>query len=121
MTIYASKTPRDLNHDPLPFAVKKDRASRNWMNEFRFEPRPEFDHVQHHPVNPILADVRRYREERQRLNNPKGWAHILRVFMRAADHGQYVTSDWERFTTPEMLDHARKVLTRLAALEESHD
>lgn len=68
-------------------------------------------------MNPILADVRRYRQARLRMNNPKGWAHILRAFDRAAQHGAYVTNDWVRITSPEHIDHARRVLQRLARLE----
>lgn len=70
-----------------------------------------------HEANPILVDVRRYRAERARMNNPKGWAHIRRVFSRAALHGAYVTNDWERISSPEHIEHARRVIDRLARLE----
>lgn len=61
------------------------------------------------PGNPILWLAREYRADRLAMRNPKGWAHIARKVEQyvAAHPGKY---------TPEQIDHARKVLERLAAL-----
>jgi len=72
----------------------------------------------HLQSNEILADIRRYRTERLRMNNPKDWAFILRVFKGVEERGFYVTNDWKRITSPEMIYHTAKVLTRLANLEK---
>lgn len=68
-------------------------------------------------TNLVLEDTRRYRQARLRMNNPKGYDHILRVFTRARDYGHFVTGNWERITNRRMLAHAAKVLERLANLE----
>lgn len=68
--------------------------------------------------NEILADIRRYRAERLGMNNPKDWAFILRVFEGVKERGFYVTNNWARITSPEMIDHTAKVLTKLASLEK---
>lgn len=66
-------------------------------------------------TNPILLDVRKYRTERLRMNNPKGWDHILRKFEYAVtEGGAFVTNEWARITNPEHIAHARAVLERLA-------
>lgn len=67
--------------------------------------------------NKILADIRKYRAERLRMNNPKDWAFILRVFETVEARGVYVSTDWERITTTEMIEHAYRVLTRLASMD----
>jgi hypothetical protein len=66
--IFASKTPRDLNHDREPYESDGLRITRErylgmdpahrkaaWL----YNPRPEFDHVQHNPPNPILVWLRK--------------------------------------------------------------
>lgn len=60
--------------------------------------------------NPILIDVRRWGHNH--------WPTVSARFNYAADHGAYVTSDWERVTDPDHIAHARKVLARLASLQE---
>lgn len=60
--MFASKTPRDLNHDPNPWVVHTPEgyADRRYpvprsYHEMEYAPRPEFDHVQHNAPNPILV------------------------------------------------------------------
>lgn len=72
----------------------------------------------HNPNNEILADIRLYRAERLKMNNPKDWAYILRVFERVDAKGVYVTNGWTRVTSTDMIEHTKKVLTRLANLEK---
>ena len=43
------------------------------------------------------------------MSNPKGWDHVLRRFEHAA-----LSNPWN--ATPAEIEHAAKVLTRLAAL-----
>ncbi|UVG35306.1 hypothetical protein SEA_CECE_300 [Microbacterium phage Cece] len=71
------------------------------------------------PVSPILEDLRLYRAERLRMNNPKGYDHILRKFDYATSHGYFVTNNFEHVENKDVLDHARRVLERLVSLEES--
>lgn len=70
--MFASKTPRDLNHDPLPHAWYSPNGffsgrsggpyraavgdSPGWRSEHA--PRPEFDHVQHNEPNWMLVGLR---------------------------------------------------------------
>lgn len=91
--MFASRTPRDLNRDPVPYV---ERAGVVF-----YEPRPKFDHVQRNPVNPILAIVRQ---------TPSITAHswLNKPLLR----GELPMSAY----TPEEIDHARRVLTRLANL-----
>ena len=125
MSIFASKTPRDLNPHGviMTSAGTLPLCSCGWQRRRLDGPTladhiAEFDHVQHNEPNLILVDVRRYVEERSRMNQPKGWSRVLGIFSAAADYGHFVTGDWEEITSPEMLDHARRVLTRLANLAQ---
>ncbi|MDF2506313.1 MAG: hypothetical protein K0Q52_172 [Microbacterium sp.] len=125
MNIFSSRTPRDLNRDPAPWVWLEhgERRGRTggelqlpqadgWKS--RYEPRPEYEHVQHNEPNPILVDVRKFRALRLKMNNPKGWAYILRVVERAVTARAYA----DVTVTEEHIDHARRVLTRLARLAE---
>lgn len=114
--MYASKTPRDLNHDPRPYRNKYDNS--RWSDPgvdltgttVVHDPRPEFDHVQKNESNPILVGARHPSEDWQEwlfaLNDPR------EVFTYDADY--YGEGDI-RECTPEMIDHARRVLSRLEA------
>lgn len=98
--MFASKTPRDLNHDPEPWTGPwgEDRHGPigGWSSVW--SPRPEFDHVQHNEPNPILVAFRSGKY-------PAGyWAH------RLAKGDLPVAVD--KASTNE-IDHARRVLARL--------
>lgn len=105
MNIYSSREP--FNDDPQPYVTYADDRrtevrSKEWdiqsdgaVEYVRvYEPRPEHDRPQHNPTNPILV---------ARRNNPGE-----NIYYR----------DLERWPTEAEKDHARKVLTRLAALKE---
>lgn len=64
---------------------------------------------QTNPTNPILLDLREhYRGD---------WGVMLKHFNYVTyAAGHYVTKDWERITEGRQIDHARRVLTRLASL-----
>lgn len=120
MTMFASRTPRDLNRDPHPWLdpTADPRRTPFWRTSYRmtgmvYEPRPEFDHVQHNPPNPILVEVRL----NCRTPEVDGWnARIAALYyieevLPDATYAQSV-----RRWTAEQIDHARRVLTRLANL-----
>ena len=112
--MFASKTPRDLNHDPLPYLYASTdytaRFSHNnlgypYASSAIYDPRPEFDHVQHNEPNPILVEFREESEALGRMH-PADWARTCsREF-------------WGKEVSRDMLHHARRVLTRLANLAQ---
>ena len=87
--MFASKTPRDLNHDPLPYLYASTdytaRFSHNnlgypYASSAIYDPRPEFDHVQHNEPNPILIA---FREQRPVTTATKdAYLHARRVLRR---------------------------------------
>jgi|GEM_PF-2496307 len=105
--MYASKTPRDLNHDPKPYTdietpLRYIYAPSGTDYYFRYDPRPEFDHVQHNEPNPILVKIREI-PDADRGNWISG-------FLSAAERVRFAAwNDAE-------VDHARNVLSRLARL-----
>lgn len=119
--MFSSKTPRDLNHDPKPYRYNNSRDIRRALEDmpvnvvhYTRDPRPEFDHIQHNPPNPILAGARHpsedWREWLAALNDP------TEIFSWDADQD----GDGDvRICTPDMIDHARRVLTRLAQIGAS--
>lgn len=133
MTTYASKTPRDLNHDPHPWAVyvwphpprinasmryaTKDETERQAFGSYvhGFYPRPEFDHVQHNEPNPILVYLR------DAMTRPGSEGLVLAY---VAEEQLYSIREAEQFgavaaygfpATREHVAHARRVLERLAS------
>lgn len=108
--MFASTTPRDLNQDPKLHSWFSDDGGVTW---YEHEPRPEYDHPQYNRPNPILVDVRAHIGD-------ASWTNMLKAFNWATSSGYpYVTKEWERIEDPRHIDHARRVLTRLAALEQS--
>lgn len=121
MTQFASKTPRDLNHDPEPW-YNHDNGER-WESRlephWESQPRPEFDHVPRpgaNEPNPILVAVRIDTGATYATTTESVEAYLEciceRRTIRDANNGYGVWS-------PAHIDHARRVLerlTRLAAL-----
>ena len=112
--IFSSKTPRDLNRDPEPFL--DERGSR-WISPvtfqprtFTYSPRPEFDHVQHNEPNPILVDLRHNGEP------DEGRAHYAADLALGGESWRY----WMKRVPQSRIDHARRVLTRLANLTKEN-
>lgn len=126
MTMYASKTPRDLSHDPYPWAVyvwphpprinasmryaTKDEAERQAFGSYvhGFYPRPEFDHVQHNEPNPLLILWRETTD-----GDMRGWGAWLTL---AAYDMIY-----DGLCTEAHKEHASRVLTCLANLSRIGD
>jgi hypothetical protein len=107
--MFASKTPRDLNHDHRPYRLVNgrlpdDRFRVAWNKFYVHDPRPEFDHAQHNEPNPILVAFRADLEDDV---TPR--ERVLWWLAYGIDH--YSTA------TDVQCDHARRVLTRLADLE----
>lgn len=105
--MYASKTPRDITHDPEPweyFDGTRRHAPLNQHPEnpyrvlWTYNPRPEFDHVHHNRPNPILRIARRAHED----------GHL------AAFIDGFMGDRHERQNEHPYATHARRVLTRLA-------
>lgn len=84
MKMFASKTPRDLNHDPKPWVTEEGVRQASSEVPFRFGRRTyaDFDpreHVQHNEPNRILVAFR----ERGDVEYPEQWWHAtvaLRTF-----------------------------------------
>ena len=119
--MYASKTPRDLNRDPQPYWEGGERVSIAPGDTYlraimatSFDPRPEFDHVQHNKPNRLLIDFRRidggrgeYADWVRDIDENRGW-----WVSQMAPSGNTIGY------APHEIQHARKVLTRLANLAE---
>ena len=106
--MFASKTPRDLNNDPVPHAERGGTTV--------FAPRPEFDHAQHNEPNPVLIAFR----EDKVLEVPERalvWSVAIDAFgmfggwksWGKPDHPHYVLTT----ATPEQIEHARRVVNLL--------
>jgi hypothetical protein len=102
MAIFASQA---QNFDPAPYRhVRSGARSRRYIegqetSGWVFDPRPEYSNR----VNPILAEFRR--------SSPWDIAHDAAVELKWLDHPARPVVD----ATPEHIDHARKVLQKLAA------
>lgn len=114
MTLYASKTPRDLNRDPEPYvyAFGGERLSREdaYWNVGRvigYEPRPEFDHPQHNEPNPILLDLR----------DTHGLPDLWLEAIEGRDGDVFLAGVPRAFgdVRADHINHARRVLRRLAS------
>lgn len=136
MSIYASKTPRDLNHDPMPWHVSltPSRGGNGRWREWRgaasswddalvraedahpgwtahtggLIPRPEFDHKQHNEPNPILVEFRDV------AGTHFPFAEDLDWWLKCLEDPTFdYTASGYRWTRAHV-DHARRVLERLA-------
>lgn len=115
--LFASKTPRDLNHDPEPFV---DDHGCRWIapvtfqpRTFRYDPRPEFDHVQYNEPNPILVNLR------QRIAT--GFDDVEEFAWWLKNEYNHDTDSWvweDDSITESHVAHARRVLSRLATPTE---
>lgn len=120
MKQFASKTPRDLNHDPAPVRIagKTARSKRVLWDGDVFDPRPEFDHVQHNPESTVLSSFRKVGD----AGYPDAW---IAASFAATEFGGYPEWDDPRsyfhvFTTAsrDEILHAREVLARLQSIKQ---
>ena len=77
-------------------------------------PRPEFDHVQHSPVNAILVSLRGRLKFQNDVHHPSTAPRIAQTMLAVLDK-RY---PWLEPATDDEIAHARRVLTRLARLAE---
>ncbi|MDY0829118.1 hypothetical protein SK224_08250 [Microbacterium sp. BG28] len=130
MSIYASKTPRDLKHDDQPYVStygfdvgeRYHVADPSSMLRRRFDPRPELDHVQHNAPNPILARFRRW-VEGETLADPCWATEWLEAMAdpNAENAASAVLDDlyaapYRRRERAEQEEHARRVISRIQRL-----
>lgn len=127
--MFASKTPRDLNSDPTPYVIKGE--NNTWretvsQGEFfianadvyapritaRFDPRPEFDHVQHNEPNPILVEFRRVH------NLPHLTAAGAPWLARHWILNWHIHREGHDDASDAQIEHAHRVLTRIARFTE---
>jgi hypothetical protein len=109
MTIFASAPP--INDDPTPWLDSRGLRFRikhgDRYGTTKWSPRPGFDRPRAHEANPILVEFR----ERE---NPKNIYALSQWIM-------FIGEGWDgsicQATTPQ-IDHARKVLVRLAAFSK---
>ena len=104
MSIYASKMPFP-NRDPKPFIDREDGPGReirqSWSDGWTdYEPRPEFDHIQHNKPNPLLVE---FREIHSLTGNPL-FSDALMFTSDLMDARVRVMGHW---------DHAMRVLTKI--------
>lgn len=125
--MFSSKTPRDLreqrslkglrpaNHDPLPFIYRSPsyvaRYATNspghpYASQSEHEPRPEYDHVQHNEPNTLLVTFRTIW---------KGHPGTIQGYL-AGITGAVAEDDEPQLIA--RVEHARRVLSRLATLTE---
>jgi hypothetical protein len=126
--IFGSRDPQTLNSDPEPWIVDPEpeginhgidlwRVSDKWKRGYLshgpsacgyiFSLRPEFTPTLAHPHNPILAAFRYSRPE------------FRLEFLSGTDGACWIAEDLAPEATPDQIDHARRVLTRLAKWKEN--
>ena len=129
--MFASKTPRDLNHDPEPWRITKRVAfgepffyTGNRSTESRddgpnvryaYDPRSFYDHVQHNRPNVWLTGLR----DSMRIPGDHTLQDQARIQLKNALELQAVCLARPELTEPPSLGHAIRVLTRLANLTET--
>ncbi|MDL5351154.1 hypothetical protein [Microbacterium sp. zg-YB36] len=117
MTAYASKTPRMLNSDPEPWLGRspvtndliRTPVAPAGLSGFHRQPRDYYNHEQHNEPNPILTEFREVHARPHLSAHPASWlaGHWI---MNWTSHERYA----DESVTEQQLDHARKVLERLA-------
>lgn len=128
--MFASKTPRNLNHDPEPYVLTYDGENERRVTEAyaamieapyenvfdevvrkHHDPRPEFDHPQCNEPNPILVALR------TAMAVDAAWAiDRFQDALDADERAPEMIRATAREVSEAQRDHARLVLTRLAAL-----
>lgn len=122
MSLYSSREP--FNDDPEWFCGKC--GGKSWehaQSDSRciWEPvdlrRPEYNRPQNNPTNPGLTELRKHLKE----GGPKNAGPIIRIRLKSLEWAmeEHLTG-WQRFTpeTLSLIEHTRKVLTRLASLKK---
>lgn len=125
--IFASTPP--INDDPAPYYVAEDESRHSILtirerarsdNDILYQlanlkPRPEFDRPRAHEANPILLRFRA--EEDGSRNAALGYLDLLNMGVGMLRYRWKADGFGADFGN-QHVDHARRVLTRLAALTE---
>jgi hypothetical protein len=115
--MFASKTPRDIHHDPEPYRGKypftANRSAWQITNGreivTEYAPRSGYFPRQHNEPNPILT-LFRDADNSDRRGLAAMWVDDIAEWNRQGEMGID--------TTPDQVEHARRVLTRFANLKE---
>lgn len=103
--MFTSKEPGRFPRDPAPWLTKGGlRFAHPVEGSGEWDFRPEFNT----PVNPILSGLR------EDVEGSEDFSH------NTVSHAEFwlsILEDQEAFSTPEHIDHARKVLARLVVLD----
>lgn len=134
--IFASKPPHGLSHDPWPYV---DESGMRWYAEegvcwpetgpnagqvhewsagLRHDPRPEYEHTQHNEANPVLVAFRA--DCKVTHNWPvsiflQDWINVLDGYGLSWESCAVDLDDMLDSARPAHIDHARRVISRLAA------
>lgn len=112
--MFASKTPQDLNRDPLPYeGISGGRGMAPYVDQgvrARYMPRPEYDHAQRTEPNPFLVA---FRLDVQMQKPVLSTARCAQLWL---EHDIFMRID--PAAKKAHVDHAREVLARLAGLEK---
>lgn len=110
--MFSSRPP--FNDDPEPWLDYWERSATQGAPGDVFAPRPEFDRPQHNPTNPILEAFRDHVATQ--------WVYLPEVSTYAEDVETFDGLRDDSFigTTPDQIDHARRVLARLASLTKEN-
>lgn len=120
--MFASKTPRDLSHDPEPFQQRWPglRRSSRPASDWPRNPRPEFDHLQHNEPNRILVAYRAHLATHRLTEDADAWVLALGSLDAFGGFvGWDATTDrYHALTlaTDEEAAHALRVLERLRGM-----
>lgn len=112
MTTFGSRDPATMNTDPAPYVYENgDRISvSQYVNDY--DPRDEFTPTLTHEHNPALSAVRD--DEFWGLEDgPFPMEGRIAAQLKYLDAGFGFEAANDGFYTPEQIDHARRVLTRL--------
>lgn len=112
LMMFASRTARDLNHDPKAWVDEQGQRHR-WIAAYvfgmKYNPRPEFDHVQHNAPNRRLIAFRR--EVELHRAEPE-----IGISMQGLARSWIERNDGADSVTDAEFHHSQGVLIRLANL-----
>lgn len=120
--MYASKTPEQAGFKPLPYRFYSSGIATGTPagSHTYHDPENRFHGKQHNPTNPILLDFRESAQESDFEGmgiEAAAWLDV--ICSRDGDAFLALTPREYGRVTSDHIDHARRVLTRLARLAAS--
>lgn len=118
---YSSGKHRVVNADPTPW-VGADGSRRARYSRFapRFDPRPEFDRPLTNEANPILGAFRKHREAVREAGFEPTRVLLSELDQMVPGRDNIDTSAEDDRVTSDQINHARRILTRLANLTKEN-